>query len=196
MIVDSSRPQVCAACLWMYKAFLRLGFGCHGLFQSAFLHLFRKTKGKSGQQELADALNSVLFALTGCEDMSALAKPEELATATLTSSDIPVAKVQGVRASKACNWIARPTTATEILAAVVSTEPVERLSCWFLQSQSRKTWLHVNPCERPLVNMATRRYSPASTCVHQMVQNLLQGLAGPLAVFDGTLAKSLQLGLG
>ena len=92
MIVDSSRPQVCAACLWMYKAFLRLGFGCHGLFQSAFLHLFRKTKGKSGQQELADALNSVLFALTGCEDMSALAKPEELATATLTSSDIPVAK--------------------------------------------------------------------------------------------------------
>ena len=168
---------------------LRMGFACHGLFISSFLALFRN-KGKSSNGVM-NLLNSILCDLAGCDqdDVPDLVakQPSETASMSFTSAEVPLVKVQGVRAAKSCDWLERPETMTEILTAIVSTLPVVRLSRWFLRSQSEKLWLHRQAEERPMLNLVTPRYSPAVQSVHESVQTLQSGLDGDLALFNGVL---------
>lgn len=161
----------------------------------AFAQLFSKPD-KKGAGKSADAgsilqlLSSIMCDIAGCEtdgNGEIIAKPEDVASASFTASDIPVAKVQGVRAAKGLAWLQRIETPCEILAAVVCTEHVGHLSAWLLKGQSHQTWLHRDPQERPLVALATLRYSPAAKCVDALFHLLHDGKSGRLALFDGTL---------
>lgn len=155
------------------------------------MQMFQKP-GKAGQQQnqaqqLMHMLASIMTEIAGCQEGAVIDRPEEVASATFTASDIPMAKVQGVRATKACTWMSRPSTPSEVMSAIVSTHPVAELSAWFLRGQKLKTWPHKDPSMRDLVNLATERYSPASRCVHEIVHILQTGMEGPLAIFDGSL---------
>lgn len=138
-------------------------------------------------------LCSIMNDIAGCDgdSESMVEKPEEVAAASFSTSatDMPIGKVQGVRASKSCLWVARPSTPTELLAAIVATAPVHHMTARFLQEQSLDAHLHSDPQRRPLVNLVTARYSPACRCVSDLIAVLTSGISGPLELFDGNLTQ-------
>lgn len=153
------------------------------------MSMFEKKSGKSKSESMSQLLNSILCDIAGCEDGNldnAIApKAEDMASATFTASEIPVAKVHGVRSQKSCLWLGRIETPTELLTALVSTGPVAHLSAWLLEGQRLKTWLHSDPSQRPLVNLVTARFSPASGCIDELASLLQSGISGELELFDG-----------
>lgn len=136
-------------------------------------------------------LNSILCDLAGFEegddDLRAVTRPAEAASVPFTTAEVPVTKVQGVRAAKSCTWLARAETITETLVSILSTSPMVHLSAWFLRSQRKKGWLSKEVAERPLVNLVSPRHSPAVRAVSERIQILKSGLTGPLGLFDGVL---------
>eukprot|EP00438_Fugacium_kawagutii_P006490 Skav226929 [mRNA] locus=scaffold3020:72657:73124:+ [translate_table: standard] len=137
-------------------------------------------------------LNSILCELGGFEEgdddfRSVVTRPAEAASVPFTTAEVPVTKVQGVRAAKSCTWLARAETITETLVSIVSTSPMVRLSAWFLKTQRKKGWLSKEACERPLVNLVSPQHSPAVRAVSECVHILKSGLTGPLGLFDGVL---------
>ena len=172
---------------------MRMGFAVHNIFKTSFVQMFRKTKTcgarPSGNDNgaLMNLLTTIMCDSAGCDQETLMEKPEEVAAASFTTSDVPIGKVQGVRATKSCSWIERPSTAVELLVAILSTEPVGHLSAWLLKAQKLKSWLSKDPTERPLVNLVTYRFSPASRCVHELADMLLSGTTGRLDILDGSL---------
>lgn len=106
-----------------------------------------------------------------------------------TFPDVPVAKIQGVRAAKSESWLKRTETISEIASAIMSTEPVFRLSTWFLQQQEEQTWLSDNPSNRPIVNLVTPRFSPVVKAIASCFDMLVNPGSddGPLQFLDGNL---------
>ena len=106
-----------------------------------------------------------------------------------TFPDVPVAKIQGVRAAKSETWLRRPETLSEIVSAILSTEPVFHLSTWFLKQQEDQTWLSEDPTRRPLVNLVTPRFSPVVRAIASCFDMLLapDSEDGPFAFLRGVL---------
>lgn len=130
----------------------------------------KKKKGQAALATMQSLLNGILSDLTGSDEpvesqQVAEAAPQEAASAPFTSPDLPVGKVQGVRALKSNTWLQRVETPVEILVAVLATEPVQYLSAWFLKTQSNSNWLSKKVEERPLVNLASLRFSPVVQAV-------------------------------
>ena len=168
-IVLASRPPVPALSRWLKcsdtgKWFI-LAMSCHGVFQAAFKSIFNKDgKKPSGKKASANAalilsglLGDEAYVQTG-DDSGNLPLPA--GESPFTCPDVPVGRVQGLRAAKSESWLDRPETATEILVAILATQPVYELSCHFMEEQKHQSWLSDDPRKRPLTSLATERYSP------------------------------------
>lgn len=179
----------------------RPGIACHGIFREAFRSLFRRKKSSNGRDDDSDnshniqtLMDAIVCELTG-QDKGTLCRKEAVdakdaataAAGAFTNPDIPVAKVQGVRALKSTEWLMRPQTGTELFVAVLSTEPVFVLSAYLLQGLKLKAHLSKDASQRPAVSLATPRYSHAVESVGKAIHLLESGLQGPLFLFDGAL---------
>lgn len=164
---------------------LRLGLSCHGILQARFFSVFKKVEDKSKRsRDSASDVLSMVFPGSSCVD---LVKNEQ--ESPFTFPDVPVAKIQGVRAAKSESWLKRTETISEIASAIMSTEPVFRLSTWFLQQQEEQTWLSDNPSNRPIVNLVTPRFSPVVKAIASCFDMLVNPGSddGPLQFLDGNL---------
>lgn len=108
----------------------------------------------------------------------------DTAIAPYVHPDVPVGKVQGVRATKACNWIEREETLTELLVAVLSTDSVGKLSCRILRDQREKAFLAKEAHRRPIVCCATLRFNPAVHAIHEIIEDLQPGKSLVTTFFD------------
>ena len=174
---------------------------CHGIFQQSF-HLLsqKKSKGPGGAVTMHSLLEGILHDLTGSDDPfhhsdpppssenAIRTTPTEAASAPFTVPELPVTKVQGVRALKSNAWIQRRETRTEILCAVWATQPVQVLSAWLLKAQGDKCWLSKNVVERPLVNLATPHFSPVvsamTDAINMMSQNQILAAPYPMILLN------------
>ena len=164
--------------------------GCHGVFQSAFKAIFQK----GGAANAREHLDAALHALAGDElvEQDRL-QPEE----PFTFPDVPIGRIQGVRAAKSETWIARGETVTELTVAVLTTEPMLELSVWLMHQQEHTLWLAQDPNRRPLVALTTPRYSPVVEAIHKCVRMLEEpfGCDGPFHLLRGILAALNALNL-
>lgn len=111
--------------------------------------------------------------------------------------EVPIQKVQGVRANKSQSWLQRPTTVVELMTCILTTEPVFKLSTWLLQQQEDECWLSKRPEDRPMINLVTARYSPVMRAISGCLDALLNPLdvdRGPLFFLDGSLFGSWAAG--
>lgn len=152
---------------------VRIGLCCHGILQAGFQSMFSKTTGrKTDARPTRDILRALAIDdandADGCNTDQNLAVPDG-SESPFVFPDVPVQKVQGVRANKSETWLRRPTTVAEVITAISTTEPVFRLSTWYLQQQESEGWLSSNPDMRPLVNLVTRQYSPVTKAISQCI---------------------------
>ena len=162
---------------------LRLGINCHGILQAGFFSVFRKQASGKQSTPASDML-SVLRALLPDEEGNAIVS-DNSQEAPFTFPDVPVAKIQGVRAAKSEAWLARQSTASELSVAIMATEPVFSLSTWFLQQQEEQSWLSNDASKRPLVNLVTARFSPVVRAIASCWDLLTEPVHGehPMCVF-------------
>ena len=145
---------------------------------------------------MATLLQGILQDLTGstADDGTAPASVEA-ASAPFTSPDLPISKVQGVRALKTSGWLCRIQTATEIFVSVLSTLPLQHLSAWMLKTQGDVNWLSKKAEERPLLNLASLRYSPAVAAINEAIDmlkpHLILGAPYPVVLLDRPLSDIL-----
>ena len=173
---------------------VRIGLCCHGILQAGFQSMFSKTTGrKTDARPTRDILRALAIDdandADGCNTDQNLAVPDG-SESPFVFPDVPVQKVQGVRANKSETWLRRPTTVAEVITAISTTEPVFRLSTWYLQQQESEGWLSSNPDMRPLVNLVTRQYSPVTKAISQCLAALREPFDvdhGPLFLLDGFL---------
>lgn len=181
------------SCFERVFRWIRIGLACHNILQEAFCRIFEKDPGSKGNISLASLMSGILQDLTGEPVGDAVAPGNssalEAAIAPFVHPDVPIGKVQGVRARKSCTWIRRPQTLSELLIAVLSTKPVSGLSQWLLHQQGSNSYLSRDPTERPAVCCATLRYNPAVKAISESVNMLRSGLEGIVLVFDGDLPK-------
>ena len=157
---------------------------CHGIFPRAFSQMCSKKQPRTGKkQTMASLVQGIVSELTG-GDEAGLREEEPLpaagnavshvdaASAAYVSPELPVSKVQGVRAMKSCAWLERPETPTEVLVSILSTEPLQDLSFWFLKSQKNMGWLSKKPEERPIVNLTSLQFSPVVLVVSETISTL------------------------
>ena len=107
--------------------------------------------------------------------------------AAFVQPDVGVSKIQGVRARKSCDFLARPQTLQDICVALLVTQPLERYMHWLFKVQTEKAWLASDPTCRPVVNLVTLQFSPAVAAVNTLAKSLQQPLAESLSLFDGNL---------
>jgi hypothetical protein len=151
-------------------------------------------KGKEGSaNNMATLLQGILQDLTGstAEDGTASASVDAV-SAPFTSPDLPVSKVQGVRALKTSAWLCRIQTATEIFVSVLSTLPLQHLSAWLMKTQGDVCWLSKKAEERPLVNLVSLRFSPAVAAINEAIEMLkphvILGAPYPVVLLDRPLS--------
>lgn len=181
-IVLASRPPIPALSRWLKcsdtaKWFV-LAFSCHGIFQAGFKSIFTKSKSQDIEANLASL--ALVPLATAVVDESPFLCP-----------DVPVARVQGCRAAKSEAWLDRPETTTELLTAIIATEPMYDLSCHFMEGQKRQLWLSADVCKRPLVNLVTPCRSPVVKQLSASLNMLTDpfGQEGPLLLLDGRLSR-------
>lgn len=161
----------------------------HGIFGAAFCNLFTP-KGKPSASSMNALLNSLVSDLTGgvvvqsSDGTGAL----EAAASPYVCPDVPKSKVQGVRSGKSVKWLEREETLTEIIVLVASSESVSRLSGWLFRAQHLQLWLHQDPRERPLVCLATMRFSPAVKALNDCIVAMTSGREEIIQMLDGVLA--------
>ena len=155
---------------------------CHGILQAGFQSMFSKTVGKkTDARPTEDILRALAVDDDGHGDQP-VAVPDE-SESPFVFPDVPVQKVQGVRANKSETWLQRSTTVAEVITAIATTEPVFQVSTWYLQQQEAEAWLSKEPEKRPLVNLSSRRYSP----VVEAISKCLSALRDPLDADHGPL---------
>ena len=165
---------------------------CHGILQAGFFSVFRKKAGSNQSAPASDVL-SVLRALLPDEGHSDATISDNSQESPFTFPDVPVSRIQGVRAAKSEGWLARSLTASELSVAILATEPVFQLSTWFLKQQEEESWLCADPSKRPLVNLVTPRFSPVvramSSCLDMLIQPIHE--EHPICVFlDSSLGSN------
>lgn len=161
----------------------RRGLAVHGILESAIQSMFQKKGHASGS--VKHLVNSIVSELIGNDVVQAT--PDEAAASPYVCPDVPVSKVQGVRATKSAAWIGREETLVELLALVVTSEPIANLSAWLFRTQRLQSWLHRDAAQRPLVCLATKRFSPAVTAVNECVLALTSNPDELLSILDGAL---------
>ena len=163
-----------------------MGLSCHGILQAGFLSVFQKGECKKKTCRASDV--SDILNVFSPNDRDVVASGNETES-PFTFPDVPVAKIQGVRAAKSETWLRRPETLSEIVSAILSTEPVFHLSTWFLKQQEDQTWLSEDPTRRPLVNLVTPRFSPVVRAIASCFDMLLapDSEDGPFAFLRGVL---------
>ena len=165
----------------------RLGMCCHQVFPKSSLAMCSNKKGISGET-MATLLSGILGDLVG-EKQDTGPQGSEAPLAPYVVSEVPVSKVQGVRAKKSCTFLQEPQTISQTVSAVLSTEAVQALSAWLLKAQRTKAWLSKIPEERPVVNLATMRFSPAAQAICDLIKGMEMdtdtGIADVLFLFDG-----------
>ncbi|CAE7591425.1 unnamed protein product [Symbiodinium natans] len=112
------------------------------------------------------------------------------ASSAFTLPDLPVSKIQGVRAGKGAAWLARQESATEMAVGIYTSRPIEHVTAWLLKSQKMESWLAAEPSERPLVQLTTPdmsvtvqalcEYYAAITCIPE-ASDIWETLNGNLA---------------
>ena len=175
---------------------LRLGMCCHGIFQAGFQSMFSKNDSKGHKKERP--LGEILRVLSlddgdGNDDVGRVAhqSPES----PFVFPDISVQRIQGVRASKSQTWLSRTTTVSELVTAIETTEPIFRLSTWFLQQQEDQLWLSQDPTLRPVVSLVTPRFSPVVRAMAQcfsMLQDPWNAEHGPLHLLDRSWSLNMR----
>ena len=168
---------------------------CHGIFQAGFQSMFSKTNSKGHKHERP--MSEILRLLSlddgdgndadgnGNDDGGRVA--QQSPESPFVFPDIPVQRIQGVRASKSETWLSRTTTVSELVTAIETTEPVFRLSTWLLQQQEDQLWLSQDPTLRPVVSLVTPRFSPVVRAMSQcfsMLQDPWNAEHGPLYLLD------------
>lgn len=158
--------------------------------------MYRKKQRLSGET-MTTLLNGILGDLTG--DSVAVGSSSgrngvEAAEAPYIVPDVPVTRVQGVRALKSCTYLENATTPTQTLVAILATDCVQELSAWLMKTQKQKAWLSKKPEERPVVNLSTLRFSPAVRALHNVIYEMEdcadKGLANILSLLDGRLVHT------
>lgn len=142
--------------IFLFAFSFRSAFACHGIFQRSFLAMFRSAKKRCIQDTtLAVLVESLTHDIVAASD-----GPDQQAAAAFVLPDIHPTKVEGVRAKKSCLYIERPESTTETFISVVAPGPVERYMHWLLKAQEQELWLHRDPKQRPIVNLASPNNSP------------------------------------
>lgn len=174
-------PYLHVTCVRAFELELRTGLCCHGILQAAFQAVFSKESQRPTDASLLRCL--------ALED-----EPEHaVEESPFVFPEVPVQKVQGVRAGKSQSWLQRPTTVVELMTSILTTEPVFKLSTWLLQQQEDECWLSKQPEDRPMVNLVTARYSPVMRAIADCLaalQNPLDVEHGPLFLLDRSLFGS------
>ena len=166
---------------------LRLAFACHNIVPAAFVSMF------GHQQSLGTLMGSLADEFRQSADQQ-LAEAEAPSMAAASSvfmqQDIPVTKVQGVRAKKGAMWFGRVESATEIMVAVHVSRPVEIITAWLLKTQKQESWLSMDPLERPLVQLVTPELSRTvqSLCVYHDMMHPVAADTPLCAALDGPSA--------
>ena len=179
----------------------RLGVACHGIFPRSFALMMSQKKAKnkgSSEANMTSLLQGILTDLTGCmHDESGGPVSMEDVSAPFTAPEMPVSKVQGVRALKTCAWLGRAQTATEIFVAVLGTQPLQHLSAWFLGAQGNMSWLSEKIEERPVVNLVSLRFSPVVRAINEAIlllrENCILGAPEPIVLLNGHLTLFLHI---
>lgn len=173
--------------------FPRLGLACHGILQAGFFGVFKKAPG--ARKASVSDIQGVLKGLGQSDPQDpnlAVVETNSTTESPFTFPDVPVARVQGIRAAKCEDWLARESTLCELLSAIVTTEPIFRLSTWLLQQQEERLWLSNDPTKRPIVNLVTPRFSPVVKAISSLIDMLVSPFddhKGPLMFLDGFLVQ-------
>ena len=146
------------------------------------------SSGRGGQ-----TLSSLIGALVDDIQQSAQSADSDLAASASNAfmlPDLPVSKIQGVRARKGAVWFGRSESATEMVVAVYSSQPVERITAWMLKSQKQESWLAEDASKRPLVQLATPAVSctAQALCEYAAMMNCVPADSEICQILDGALA--------
>ena len=82
-------------------------------------------------------------------------------------------------------WLDRPSTQSELAVSITVTQPMQRFNFWLFKQQHEKLFQSDDPTQRPIVALATPKYSPAVKALSEL-GDLLEGLPYEvLSLLDG-----------
>ena len=137
----------------------RLGFACHNIVPAGFISMYKPKRG----QTLAGLVGALMDDIQQSAGVQVAEGPAAMASNAFVLPDLPVSKIQGVRARKGAAWFGRDESATEMVVAIAASRPVERVTAWMLKAQKDESWLAADPGLRPLVQLVT----PGLSCCVQ-----------------------------
>ena len=129
----------------------RLGFACHNIVATGFISMYKPQRG----QTLAQLVGALMDDIQQSAGTQVAEGAASMASAAFVLPDLPVSKIQGVRARKGATWFGRVESACEMLVAISASRPVERITTWMLKAQKDESWLAADPAQRPLVQLVT-----------------------------------------